>query len=194
MAFRQNTLLPLLPGGKSHGYSQYDAAEETDHRNTFALSLTQFVIKSLALDLQILLNFAQTCRGCSRMLDSLELPWQVAVKQEFWYYPDLDITTWIQTRDPTHALSKKFVSALHRPSNEAPQGITLQGITLCSDSCYNCLPHTTLRSYSSDSLISWSVRYLSKYSASYKPYPNGQAITQTKHHHYNLSMNTCVLC
>ena len=135
MAFRQNTLLPLLPEGKSHGYSQYDVAEETDHRNTFALSLTQFVIKSLALDLQTLLNFVQTCRGCSRMLDSLELPWQVAVKQEFWYYPDLDITTWIQTRD--HAVSKTFVSALHLPSNEAAQGKTLP-----SDPCDSQLPAT----------------------------------------------------
>ena len=149
MAFRQTKLSLLLPGGKSHGYS-YDAAEETDHRNTFALSLTQFVIKSLALDLQTLLNFVQTCRGCSRMLDSLELPWQVAVKQEFWYYPDLDITSWIQTRDCIHhALCKTFVSALHRPSNKAAQGITLcsDWISLyvnCAISCPNAVQHTNL--------------------------------------------------
>ena len=187
MAFRQTKWLPLLPGGKSHGCSQYDAAEETDHRNTFALSLIQFVIKSLALDLQTLLNFAQACRGGSRMLDSLELPWQVAVKQEFWYYPDLDITTWIQTRDRTHhAVSKTFVSALHLPSNEAAQGKTLP-----SDPCDGCLSHITLRS---DYLISWYVNCaISCPNAVQHTNLTKWPITQTKHQNHNLSMNTRVL-
>ena len=121
------------------------------HPNTFSVSLACLIIKSLSVDLQTLLNFLKTCKGCYEMLESLKFPWKVAVEQEFrGCYRDLDITSWIQTRDCIHhALCKTFVSALHRPSNKAAQGITLcsDWISLyvnCAISCPNAVQHTNL--------------------------------------------------
>ena len=83
------------------------------HANTFSVSLTCLIINSLSVDLQTLLNFAKTCKGCYEMLDSLKFPWKVAVEQEFRdCYRDLDITSWIQMSTPPRAV---YVSALHPP-------------------------------------------------------------------------------
>ena len=81
------------------------------HPNVFSLSLMRLVVKSLTLDLQTLLHFFQTCKGCFKMLDSVKLPWQVAVEQEFMDYPNLDIKSWNQTL--TSSSDSRVVSALH---------------------------------------------------------------------------------
>ena len=65
--------------------------------NIFALSLIRLIVASSILDLQTLLNFAKTCKGCSEMLESLERAWKVAVEHKFCRYHDLDIRSWIQT-------------------------------------------------------------------------------------------------
>ena len=81
--------------------------------NTRALSLINLVIRSLALDLQTLLHLVETCKGISEILDSVHLPWQVAVKTEFWRYPDLDISSWVQTLHFPLKHCADLVSALH---------------------------------------------------------------------------------
>ena len=79
-----------------------------NNANTFALSLMRLVLKSLNPDLRTLLNCAQTCQGCSEMLETpqLQVSWEVAVKQEFRQYRNLDMRSWLQ-------LSPGLVSALH---------------------------------------------------------------------------------
>ena len=84
---------PALP--KEHG--EIDVLQ-FQYPNTYALSLVALIIKSRAVDLQILLDFMKICRSCAAMLGSAQFKksWEAAVKHEFWQYPDLDIRSWIQ--------------------------------------------------------------------------------------------------
>ena len=109
-----------LPNSQANEYEQVNPA------NTKTVSLIHLVIKSLTLHLQTLLCLVQTCKGCSNILGPMELPWQVAVEQEFWVFPNLDISSWLQTlrfNERTES-SDVIVSALHplpRPDENAIQ-------------------------------------------------------------------------
>ena len=86
------------------------------HPNSFSMSLILLVIQSLTLDMQTLLHIMQTCHGCSEM-QSVNLPWQVAVEHQFRrYYISLDIQSWIQrlrVSDVHGDFAGRYLSILH---------------------------------------------------------------------------------
>ena len=85
--------------------------------NILATSLARFVVTSLALDLQTLLDIIKTCKACSPMLESVELPWQVAVQQAYSNYLDVDPRSWMQKlyvmTTPDLKIITRVVSVLH---------------------------------------------------------------------------------
>ena len=123
------------------------------HKNIFSLSLSRLVITSLNLDLKTLLHFVKTCKGCYEILESVELPWQLAVEQEFRPDRHLDIGTWFQTLSPTNPDDFPYFSSILHP---VPQWSTQS-----KDQIYRN-EHILTRQFNRNALMltSWCVEYV----------------------------------